>query len=183
MFATRAWELGMFASPRKAYVGDGSSWIWTIWKKYFKPFGFVGILDFIHALTYVYAAAMADRTETAGWPVYVRWITWVWQGQVARVIAELAQRQQEQLLAEEGHLAIGVPLVELDQLGHRAAGRTVAQFRQVGIEMTHIGKMLANTIPAEAAQFQPSAKAIEQTAQRLAPQFAQRTRADKESIQ
>lgn len=95
MLAARAWELGMFGSPRKAYVGDGSSWIWTMWMKYFKPFGFVGILDFIHALTYVYAAAMADRTETVGWPIYVRWITWVWQGQVGRVIVELAQRQQE----------------------------------------------------------------------------------------
>lgn len=95
MLATRAWALGMFGSPRKAYVGDGSSWIWTIWKNYFKPFGFVAILDFIHALTYVYAAAMADRTEAAGWPVYARWITWVWQGQVSRVIVELAQRQQE----------------------------------------------------------------------------------------
>lgn len=95
LFAARAWELGMFGSPRQACVGDGSSWIWTVWKRFFKPFGFVAILDFIHALTYVYAAAMADRTEAEGWPVYVRWITWVWQGEVSRVIVELAQRQQE----------------------------------------------------------------------------------------
>lgn len=95
MLATRVWELGMFASPRKAYVGDGGSWIWTIWERYFKPFGFVAILDFIHGLTYVYAAAMAGRTAAEGWPVYVRWITWVWQGEVSRVIVELAERQQE----------------------------------------------------------------------------------------
>ncbi len=61
----KAWELGMFASPRKAYVGEGGSWIWTIWEQYFKPFGFVAILDFIHGLTYVYAAAMAGRTTRA----------------------------------------------------------------------------------------------------------------------
>lgn len=102
MLAARAWELGMFGSSRKAYVGDGSSWIWTIWKNHFKPFGFVAILDFIHALTYVYAAAMAGRTAAAGWPVYVRWITWVWQGQVSRVIVELAQRQQELGLPTDG---------------------------------------------------------------------------------
>jgi hypothetical protein len=29
----------------------------------------------------------------AGGPVYRRWITWVWQGEVAKVIAEVAARQ------------------------------------------------------------------------------------------
>ena len=102
MLAARAWELGMFGSPRKAYVGDGSSWLWTIWEQYFKPFGFVAILDVIHALTYVYAAAMAGRTDAEGWPVYVRWITSVWQGEVSQVIVELAQRQRE----------LGLPIVD-----------------------------------------------------------------------
>lgn len=95
MLAARAWSLGMFASPRKAFVGDGSSWIWTIWKQSFKPFGFVAILDIIHALTYVYAAATAGRTREAGWDIYTRWIRWVWEGQVTRVISELAAHQQE----------------------------------------------------------------------------------------
>ena len=95
ILASRSWELGFFGARRKAYVGDGSSWIWTLFKRHFQPYGFVGILDFIHALTYVYAAAMAARTTTEGWPVYVRWITWVWQGQVSKVIVELAQRQQQ----------------------------------------------------------------------------------------
>jgi hypothetical protein len=46
-------------------------------------------------LSYVFAAATAGRTFAEGWPVYVRWITWLWQGQAERVIAELAQRQAE----------------------------------------------------------------------------------------
>ncbi len=56
---------------------------------------FVPILGFIHALTYVYSAATAGRSREAGGPVYVRWITWVWQGEVTRVIAELATRAVE----------------------------------------------------------------------------------------
>jgi hypothetical protein len=95
ILASRSWELGFFGACRKAYVGDGSSWIWTLFKRHFQPYGFVGILDFIHALTYVYAAAMAARMMAEGWPVYVRWITWVWQGEVSKVIVELAQRQQQ----------------------------------------------------------------------------------------
>ena len=42
-----------------------------------------------------YAAAMADRTKDEGGPIYLRWITWVWQGQVAQVIAEVAARAAE----------------------------------------------------------------------------------------
>jgi hypothetical protein len=93
--AARAWSLGFFGASRKAWIGDGQNWLWTEWERHFKPQGFVPILDFIHALTHVYAAAMADRSMTEGWIIYVRWIRWLWQGQVAPVIAELAARQQE----------------------------------------------------------------------------------------
>lgn len=94
MMLARAWSLGMLASSRKAYVGDGSRWIWSLWERHFQAFGFVPILDVIHALTYVFAAATAGRPPEEGWQTYRRWITWVWQGQVTRVIGELAVRQQ-----------------------------------------------------------------------------------------
>ena len=90
--AARAWSLGFAAAPLKAFVGDGGTANWGIWKRHFKHLDFVPILDFIHALTYVYAAAMADRTKAEGAPIYLRWITWVWQGQTSLVIAEVAAR-------------------------------------------------------------------------------------------
>lgn len=93
--AAQAWRLGFFSAQRKAWISDGQNWLWTEWEKYFKPFGFVPILDFIHALTHVYAAATAGRPLAAGWEIYVRWITWIWEGNVLQVIAELAGRQQE----------------------------------------------------------------------------------------
>lgn len=93
--AARSWSLGLFGSPRKAFLGDGQNWIWTEWERHFKAYDFVPILDFIHALTHVYAAAMAGQDQATGWQVYQRWITWVWQGRVVDVIAELAIRQQE----------------------------------------------------------------------------------------
>lgn len=92
--AARAWSLGLFQAQRKAFVGDGGSWLWTIWERRFKPFEFVPILDLIHGVTYLYAAALAGRSTKAGGPVYRRWITWVWQGEVAKVIAEVAARQE-----------------------------------------------------------------------------------------
>lgn len=98
MLATAAWQQGFFATARKAFVGDGSANNWTLWRNYFSSF--TPILDFIHALSYVYAAALAERAFADGWPTYVTWIGWVWQGEVAKVIAALALRQQELGLPE-----------------------------------------------------------------------------------
>jgi hypothetical protein len=95
LMAAYAWSMGFFQALRKGFVGDGSAANWDIWETHFKPYGFVAILDFIHALTYVYNAAMAGRTAQDGWTIYLRWITWVWQGRVPEVIAELQIRQQE----------------------------------------------------------------------------------------
>jgi len=95
MLASRAWSLGGYGAERKAYVGDGQNWIWSLWEGYFKAWGFVPILDFVHAVTYLYAAAMADRPRREGWPVYERWVRWTWAGEVERVLAELAERAAE----------------------------------------------------------------------------------------
>jgi hypothetical protein len=93
LVAQRAWSLGFYAAPRRAFLGDGAENNWTLWRQYFSSF--VPILDFIHALTYVFHAALAGRAADEGWSVYRRWIGWVWAGAVERVIAELALRQQE----------------------------------------------------------------------------------------
>ena len=93
--AAAAWNLGFCGALLKAFVADGSSTNWGIWRRHFQHLEFVPILDFIHALTYVYSAAMAGRSRAEGAPVYARWITWVWEGAVVRVIAELAARAVE----------------------------------------------------------------------------------------
>lgn len=93
--AARAWRLGMFQAQFKAFVGDGSSWIWTIFSTLFRPFGFTAVLDIIHAVTYVYAAAMAGRKASEGGPVYRQWVTWLWQGNLSLLIEALASRQAE----------------------------------------------------------------------------------------
>ena len=95
LLVARAWRLGMFQAVRKGFVGDGGAWLWTLWEREFKPFGFVGTLDIIHALTHVFAAAMAGQTQRVGWAVYCEWIGWIWAGQVTKVIAALEFRQQE----------------------------------------------------------------------------------------
>jgi hypothetical protein len=93
LLAATACLMGLFAAARRAFVADGLAENWSVYRRYFSRW--TAVLDFVHAMTYVYAAAMAGRSFAAGWPVYERWIGWVWAGQVGRVIEELRPRHQE----------------------------------------------------------------------------------------
>jgi hypothetical protein len=93
VLAAAAWAWGFQGSTRKAFVGDGSANHWQLQRRFFGSF--VPILDFIHALSYVYAAATAGQPRAAGWAYYRDWIGWLWQGQVGRVIAALEAHQAE----------------------------------------------------------------------------------------
>jgi hypothetical protein len=91
--ASLAWSLGFFQAARKAFLGDGSEHNWTIWRNHFSSFE--PILDIIHAISYLFAAATAGRPFKEGWRSYVCWASWLWAGDVERIIMALAQRQVE----------------------------------------------------------------------------------------
>lgn len=77
-----------YESDLRAFLGDGLPWNWSIWKKCFPTF--VPILDFIHAIQYIFSAAMALSADDAeGWVTYLRLVTLCWQGQVDSVIEEV----------------------------------------------------------------------------------------------
>lgn len=91
--AAAAWQRGFAGTTRKAFVCDGLAANWTVWRKHFSHY--TPILDFVHAVMYVYAAAMAGRTFASGWNIYCRWAQAVWDGQVEAVLVELHQRQEK----------------------------------------------------------------------------------------
>jgi hypothetical protein len=137
--AARAWSLGFSEALLKAFVADGQGANWTLWEQHFKHHGFVPILDFIHALSYVFAAAMAGRTPAEGGPVYVRWITWVWQGDVLRVIAELASRAAElgPVPAEAGETDPRRIVAEtLTYLTNQQSRMSYPTYRRMGLPIT-----------------------------------------------
>lgn len=71
----------------KAFIADGLNWNWSVWKKYFPEF--TPILDFIHAIQYVFSAAVVvHSSEAEAWAMYVRLVTLCWQGRVDEVIEE-----------------------------------------------------------------------------------------------
>jgi len=89
ILVAEAAERGLNQAPRKGFLGDGQTSIWSVWKRYFKRLGYLAILDFIHLLSYVYALAMAvGDNPDEGWRMHVKWITALWKGEAATVLAQ-----------------------------------------------------------------------------------------------
>jgi hypothetical protein len=88
-----AWERNFYGAGRQAFLGDGLPANWTIQRRHFGSF--TPILDFVHALSYVFSAAFAGRSQAEGKEIYERWIQTVWSGAVATILPELEARSAE----------------------------------------------------------------------------------------
>ena len=84
MTTAAAEDRGFFSAGARAFVGDGQAYNWTIHRRHFASFE--PILDFVHASEHVHAAARA-----VGEPGE-RWAGFCWQGRVAEVLSEMAER-------------------------------------------------------------------------------------------
>jgi hypothetical protein len=93
MMAAEADARGFFAAQRRAFLADGLPYNWSIQRKHFPTFE--PIVDFVHPVERLYAAARAMHEEhDSAWPQYVAWAGAVWQGQVSEVIQDLAACSQ-----------------------------------------------------------------------------------------
>jgi hypothetical protein len=90
MMHQAAWERNFFGANRRVFLGDGLPVNWSIQRRHFSTFQ--PILDFVHALSYVFAAAFAGRPQAEGGVVFRRWIQAVWSGEVATILPELEER-------------------------------------------------------------------------------------------
>ncbi len=88
MVAAEAERRNFRNAAHRAFVGDGAAWIWKLQQQYFPRF--VPIVDFLHALGYVFAAAKAAQPEAEGpWARFQTWAEACWKGQVGAVIEAL----------------------------------------------------------------------------------------------
>jgi len=92
MMAAEADGRGFYTAGKKAFLGDGLAYNWTIQQRWFREFQ--PIADFVHVVEYVYTAAKTSCVDLASrWQQYLRWATACWQGQAAEVCQELRQWQ------------------------------------------------------------------------------------------
>ena len=137
LLASEAHQRRFVAAARKAFVADGSESNWGVWRRHFSDYE--PILDFIHALTYVYAAAMAGHALKEGWRAYRAWAQWTWSGQVDRVIAGLELRQQELGEATKDTPKTAPSAIVAKSLGYLRNQRSrmdYPEYRKQGLPMT-----------------------------------------------
>jgi hypothetical protein len=95
MMAAAADRRGFFQAQKRAFLGDGQAYNWTIQQRWFSSFE--PIVDFVHVIEYVHEAAKAiESTPAECWQTYIRWATACWQSSVAEVIAELRRWRSSQ---------------------------------------------------------------------------------------
>jgi hypothetical protein len=99
LVAAEAYQRHFYGAPRRAFVADGQKYNWALHQAHFADFE--PIADFIHVLSYVYAAAYAVAGRD-GWPTFERWLRACWQGEVTVVIDAVAGWLQQQAPAVAG---------------------------------------------------------------------------------
>jgi hypothetical protein len=136
LLAAAAYERGLHAAPRKAFVADGSETNWSVWRNYFSHY--TPIVDFVHALMYVYAAAMAGDAPARGWQRYRQWAQQLWSGAIEELLAALADRQQE--LGAPADDEAGTPRAQLAQslryLRNQSGRMQYDHYRRQGLPLT-----------------------------------------------
>jgi hypothetical protein len=95
---------GLDRARRKACLGDGSQALRALYAFHLAAAGFVAILDFVHLLVHLYAAAQAaaGKVADAAWGLYTRWLCWAWSGEVARLLGALRAAGRRLGAAPEG---------------------------------------------------------------------------------
>jgi hypothetical protein len=95
MVAAEAMRRGFYHAPHRAIVGDGGNWIAPLGQRHFP--GWVQVLDFLHLLVHLYAAATAayqdlgSRGRFRAWRLYEQMLRAAWGGQVQQVQAALRE--------------------------------------------------------------------------------------------
>ena len=137
--AAEARRRRFFEAERRAFLGDGLAWNWTLQARWFPDFE--PILDFVHPTTYVYEASrVVAGSATEAWRLCQCWLQACWQGQVSLVLAELRDWQTlhpsppgEKLADTNGRAIVSKALTYLT---NNASRMDYPRYRCLGLPVT-----------------------------------------------
>ena len=128
---------GLERARRKACVCDGQQYNWTLFEMHLLPWGFIGILDFVHLLAYLHDAAHAwKKDRSRAWKQYVQWLRWAWAGQIRPLLASLRQAASELGKPPQGAADTDPRQIVKDTLGYVQNNRTrmdYPRYRRLGL--------------------------------------------------
>lgn len=137
LVAGEAQRRGFYDAQRRAFLGDGQAWNWTLQKRHFSSF--VGIADFVHPLGYVYDAAQV-LAPTDPWPIYLRASEACWQGRVDDFLAELRVWQASNPVpADEAlpdHDPRAIIQITITYLEHNRSRMNYPEYRRAGLPVS-----------------------------------------------
>jgi hypothetical protein len=89
MVSAEAMKRKLYAAKKRAFIGDGGNWIDPMGQMHFPDW--IGILDFLHLLVHLFAAARLAfaGNGAAAWKLYERMLRDAWGGRVQEVIDTL----------------------------------------------------------------------------------------------
>jgi hypothetical protein len=98
MVSAEAMSRKMYAAKKRGLIGDGGNWVDPLGKLHFPDW--IQILDFLHLLVHLFAAARLAfaGNAKAAWKLYERMMRDAWGGRVQNVIDAL-KSQQDRLRA------------------------------------------------------------------------------------
>jgi len=139
MVAAEAMERGFYNAPHRAIVGDGGNWIEPLGQLHFP--GWVQVLDFLHLLTHLYAAATAAYRGQGplAWRLYERMLRSAWGGNVDGVLADLKEQAQRlgspppQARDDDPRKIVAKTLAYVQNNAHRM---NYPQYRRKGLPVT-----------------------------------------------
>jgi hypothetical protein len=136
-------------AARKAYLGDGLTCNWTIHSEHFSDY--VPILDFTHAVTYLFAASVICFGKTpAAWAAYCRWMTHCWQGEIRSVLLDLKQQQRR----------IGLPGEATSKDDRREQLRVIIGYLENNQQRMHYDQYRCQGLPVTTAWMESLVKEI-----------------------
>jgi hypothetical protein len=131
-----AYHRGFAAARRKAFVADGAANNWSIHRQHFSHY--TPIVDFTHAICYVYAAALAGRCAKDGWQTYRQWAQWLWEGSTEALIAAVAERSSQlgQPAKDDTSSSAAIVHRTLTYLRNQKSRMKYAKYRKLGLPIT-----------------------------------------------
>ena len=137
LVAGEAQRRGFYQAARRAFLGDGQAWNWTLQADYFPDF--VAVADFVHPLGYVHDAAKVLAPDDP-WPLHLRATTACWQGRVSDFLKELRTWQVAHPMPSDQKLADDDPrtIVQttITYLENNQSRMNYPEYRRQGLPMS-----------------------------------------------